>query len=240
MATITVAAIIPTLNEESALRQSLPAILSAADEVVVSDGGSRDETVRFASQLGVRIVSGAAGRGSQLNRGAAATHSDVLLFLHADTLLPAGAMPAIREAIANGKVGGGFQVRFDSDHRVMALGSRLVRLRTRLTQSPLGDQAQFVNRPIFDDMGGFRDWPVLEDLDLIRRLKQRGEVAVLPLEATTSARRYLENGIGRTVARNWLIWALYFSGVPPQRLARLYRPRQAPTDQTDSHERRKT
>ena len=232
MATITVAAIIPTLNEESSLRRNLPEVLSAADEVVVSDGGSRANTLRLAEELGAQIVSGPPGRGPQLNRGAAATRSDALVFLHADTRLPDGAMPAIREAIDSGKVGGGFLVRFDTDHRVMALGSRLVQLRTRLTQSPLGDQAQFVSRTIFNDLGGFRDWPSLEDLDLIRRMKRRGEVVVLPLEATTSARRYLEDGIGRTVALNWLIWALYFAGVPAQRLARLYRPRQAPDDQT--------
>lgn len=237
MATITVAAIIPTLNEESSLRRNLPEVLSAADEVVVSDGGSRDNTLRLAEELGAQIVSGPPGRGPQLNRGAAATRSDALVFLHADTRLPEGAMPAIREAIDSGKVGGGFLVRFDTDHRVMALGSRLVQLRTRLTQSPLGDQAQFVSRTIFNDLGGFRDWPSLEDLDLIRRMKRRGEVVVLPLEATTSARRYLEDGIGRTVALNWLIWALYFAGVPAQRLARLYRPRQAPDDQTAPRER---
>jgi len=123
---------------------------------------------------------------------------------------------------------------------VMALGSRLVQLRTRLTQAPLGDQAQFVSRAIFKQLGGFREWPVLEDLDLIRRMKRKGEVVVLPLEATTSARRYLEDGIGRTVALNWLIWTLYFAGVPAQRLARLYRPRQAPTDQAAPRDRQNT
>ena len=240
MATITVAAIIPTLNEESSLRQSLPEVISAADEVLVSDGGSRDKTLRMAEELGAKIVSGTSGRGPQLNRGAAATRSDALVFLHADTRLPDGAIPAIRRAIGSGKVGGGFRVRFDTDNRIMALGTRLVQLRTRLTQSPLGDQAQFVSRTIFNDLGGFREWPALEDLDFIRRMKRRGEVVVLPLEATTSARRYLEEGIGRTVALNWLIWALYFAGVPPHRLARLYRPRQIPTDQTVPRERQKS
>ncbi len=230
MATITVATIIPTLNEESSLLRHLPAALSAADEVVVSDGGSRDATVRVADELGARVVSGPAGRGPQLNRGAASTRSDVLLFLHADTGLPEGAIPAIRQALGHGKVGGGFQVRFDTDHRVMAVGGRLVNLRTRLTRSPLGDQAQFVSRTTFNDLGGFREWPILEDLDFIRRMKRRGEIVVLPLEVTTSARRYLQGGIGRTVAINWLIWALYLAGVPPERLARLYRPRQAPAD----------
>lgn len=240
MATITVAAIIPTLDEESSLRRSLPAILSAADEVVVSDGGSRDQTRRTAQELGAQVVTGAPGRGPQLNRGVASTTSDVLVFLHADTRLPPGAVPAIREAIGGGKIGGGFQVRFDTDNRVMAVGSKLVKLRTRLTRSPLGDQAQFVRRTTFDELGGFRNWAALEDLDLIRRMKRCGEVVVLPLEATTSARRYLEGGIGRTVALNWLIWALYFAGVPAERLARLYRPQRTPTDQTAPRDRQKT
>lgn len=240
MATITVAAIIPTLDEESSLRRSLPAILSAADEVVVSDGGSRDQTLRTAQELGARVITGAPGRGPQLNRGVASTTSDVLVFLHADTRLPPGAIPAIREAVGSGKIGGGFQVRFDTDNRVMAVGSKLVKLRTRLTRSPLGDQAQFVRRTTFDELGGFRNWAALEDLDLIRRMKRCGEVVVLPLEATTSARRYLEDGIGRTVALNWLIWALYFAGVPAERLARLYRPRRTPTDQTAPRDRQKT
>lgn len=240
MATITVAAIIPTLDEESSLRRSLPAILSAADEVVVSDGGSRDQTLRTAQELGARVITGGLGRGPQLNRGVASTTSDVLVFLHADTRLPPGAIPAIREAVGSGKIGGGFQVRFDTDNRVMAVGSKLVKLRTRLTGSPLGDQAQFVRRTTFDELGGFRNWAALEDLDLIRRMKRCGEVVVLPLEATTSARRYLEDGIGRTVALNWLIWGLYFAGVPAERLARLYRPRRTPTDQTAPRDRQKT
>lgn len=237
MATITVAAIIPTLDEESFLRQNLAPTLSAADEVVVSDGGSRDGTLRLAEAMGARTVSGEPGRGAQLNRGAAATDCDGLVFLHADTRLPTGAFAAIRQALAAGKVGGGFRVRFDTDHRVMALGSRLVNLRTRLTRAPLGDQAQFVSRSTFDNLGGFREWPLLEDLDLIRRMKRQGEIVVLPLAALTSARRYLEGGIGRTVAKNWLIWALYFAGFPAERLARLYPPRATPSAPTVPRER---
>jgi rSAM/selenodomain-associated transferase 2 len=240
LATITVAAIIPTLNEESSLRRNLPGVLSVADEVVVSDGGSRDSTLRLAEELGARVVEGAPGRGPQLNRGAASTVSDALLFLHADTQLPDGALPAIREVINSGKIGGGFQVRFDTDHRVMALGSRLVRLRTLLTRSPLGDQAQFISRTAFHELGGFREWPVLEDLDLVRRMKRHGEIVVLPLEAVTSARRYLEGGIARTVIVNWVIWALYLVGVSPQRLARLYRPREHPAAQAEVDDRPNT
>jgi len=120
-------------------------------------------------------------------------------------------------------------VRFDDDGFWMRLGSRLVNLRTRLTRVPLGDQAQFVTRDAFAALGGFRDWPILEDLDFMRRLKRHarasGGIALLDPPVVTAARRYLTGGIARTIARNWLIWALYLLGVPPRRLARLYPPK---------------
>lgn len=217
-----VAILIPALDEEDNLRRNLPAALAAADEVVVSDGGSRDATVRLARELGARVVTGPPGRGGQLNRAAAAASADVLLFLHADTVLAPGAVAAVREAVAAGAPGGGFLVRFDSERPIFRLGERLVDLRTRLTRAPLGDQGQFVTRGAFRELGGFRDWPVLEDLDFVRRLRRRGRIALLPLRATTSARRYEAGGVLRTVARNWLIWALYGLGVSPHRLAKLY------------------
>jgi rSAM/selenodomain-associated transferase 2 len=219
-----VAILIPALDEEESLRRHLPAALAAADEVVVSDGGSRDASARLARELGARLVCGPASRGGQLNRAAAAATADVLLFLHADTVLPTGALDAVRAAVAAGAQGGGFLLRFDSERPLMRLGGRLVGLRTRLTRAPLGDQAQFVTREAFDELGGFREWPILEDLDLIRRLRRRGRIAILPLRVVTSARRYETGGVLRTVARNWWIWALYACGVSPHRLARLYRP----------------
>ncbi|HVT19505.1 MAG TPA: TIGR04283 family arsenosugar biosynthesis glycosyltransferase [Thermoanaerobaculia bacterium] len=217
------AIVIPTLNEESALRANLPAALSAGDEVVVSDGGSADATAAVASELGARVVTGPAGRGGQLNRGAAATAAELLLFLHADTALPAGGEQAIRAAIAGGAQGGAFLVRFDSAHPALRLGARLINLRTRASRLPLGDQAQFVTRRAFDDLGGFRDWPILEDLDFAWRLRRRGRIAIIATPVTTGARRFLEQGIARTVATNWLIWFLFVLGVSPQRLAGLYK-----------------
>jgi rSAM/selenodomain-associated transferase 2 len=219
----TVAILIPTLDEEESLRRHLPAAIGAADEVVVSDGGSRDASPRLARELGARVVCGPTGRGGQLNRAAAAAGADVFLFLHADTTLPPGGVDAVRSAVGAGARGGGFLLRFDSDRPWMRLGARLVDLRTRLTRAPLGDQAQFVTRKSFVELGGFREWPILEDLDFIRRLRRRGRVAVLPLRVTTSARRYETGGVLRTVARNWLIWGLYLCGISPHRLARLYR-----------------
>ncbi len=217
------AVIIPTLDEEGAIRRLLPALDGFADELVVSDGGSGDRTAEAARALGARVVAGSAGRGPQLNRGAAATRAEILLFLHADSEPPAGAAEAIRRAVAEGADGGGFELEFDGDHRWMRRGSRLVNLRTRLTRLPLGDQGQFVTRAAFERLGGYRDWPILEDLDFARRLKRHGRLAVLPLRMRTSSRRYLERGIARTVALNWLIWALHVVGVSPHRLARLYR-----------------
>jgi len=221
---LSVAILIPALDEEESLRRHLPAALAAADEVVVSDGGSRDGSARLARELGARVVTGPASRGGQLNRAAAAASAEVFLFLHADTELPAGAVDAVRAAVAAGAPGGGFLARFDSTRPLMRLGGRLVGLRTRLTRAPLGDQAQFVTREAFRELGGFREWPILEDLDFIRRLAGAGRIAVLPLRVTTSARRYEAGGVLRTVARNWLIWALYLLGVSPHRLARLYGP----------------
>lgn len=216
------AVVIPTLDEEAALRRHLAGVLAEAGEVVVSDGGSADATLEVARGLGCRVVTGPAGRGLQLNRGAAATSSPILLFLHADTTLPEGALDQVRRAVDGGALGGGFTVRFDSGRPVMRLGSRLVNLRTRLTGVPLGDQAQFVTREAFEGLGGYPEWPILEDLEFGRRLKATGRLVVLEGPVTTAARRYLGRGIARTVATNWLIWTLYFAGVSPHRLARLY------------------
>jgi rSAM/selenodomain-associated transferase 2 len=217
------AIVIPTLDEEAALAASLPAALGLADEVWVSDGGSRDATVRVARQLGARVVAGEAGRGGQLNRGARAAGAEILLFLHADTRLPPSAPRRVREAVVSGAVGGGFRVRYDDGRRVLRLGNRLIRLRTRLTGCPLGDQAQFATRAAFEALGGFREWPILEDLDFIRRLKRYGPTEIVDEDVVTSARRVLAHGVARSVATNYLIWALYFLGVSPHRLARLYR-----------------
>lgn len=223
-----VALLIPALNEAETLRRNLPAALAAGDLVVVSDGGSRDDTVAVARGLGAHVVEGSAGRGLQLNRAAEAARVlapeiDVLLFLHADTVLPDGGVDAVREAVARGARHGAFLLRFDSPLRRLKLGAALINLRTRLTRTPLGDQAQWVVRPLFDAVGGFRAWPILEDLDLARRLRRHAPIRLLPARVTTSGRRFETRGTARTIAVNWLIWTLYLAGVSPHRLARLYR-----------------
>jgi rSAM/selenodomain-associated transferase 2 len=215
--------VVPTLDEARRLPACLASARAASDDVVVSDGGSRDGTVALARALGARVVEGPAGRGGQLGRGAAAASGDVLLFLHADTVLPPGAREAVAGSLAAGAEGGAFLLRFDDGRRIYRLGERFVAWRTRLSRLPLGDQAQFVRRDVYAAMGGYRDWPILEDLDFARRLRARGRLAVLPLAVTTAARRYSTAGVARTLLTNWAIWLLYALGVPPQRLARLYR-----------------
>ncbi|MES1240379.1 MAG: TIGR04283 family arsenosugar biosynthesis glycosyltransferase [Acidobacteriota bacterium] len=223
------AIVIPTLNEEPALRSTLALAMAMADEVVVSDGGSADGTLAIARELGARVVAGPANRGGQLNRGAAAAldaGAGVLLFLHADTILPDGAGRAVREAVAGGADGGAFLIRFDADGFLYRLGGRVVNLRTRLAFAALGDQALFATRETFRGLGGYREWPILEDLDFARRMRRicsRRRLAVLPDPVITSARRFARQGPVRTVLTNWLIWLLFALGVSPHRLARLYR-----------------
>ena len=158
-----------------------------------------------------------------MNQGARAARSDILLFLHADSTLPEGAIDRVRIKVEDGCDGGGFIVEFDDTSPIFRLGSRLVNTRTRLTRIPLGDQGQFVTRTVFEDLGGFRDWPILEDLDFARRLKQRGAVGIIEKPIVTSARRYNQNGVSRTIVNNWWIWFLFFLGVPPAKLAKRYR-----------------
>lgn len=217
------AIIIPALDEAAAMDIVVPHARALADEVWVADGGSRDDTAARAAAQGAQVVHSNPGRGQQLNAGAQASDAELLLFLHADTVLPACAAQRVRDAIGGGAVGGGFRMRFDNPRPLLTLGAWLINLRTRLTACPLGDQAQFMHRDAFQSLGGYRSWPILEDLDLIRRLKRHGRTVLVAEPVTTSARRFVGQGIPRTIATNWLLWALYFCGVSPHRLARLYR-----------------
>jgi len=157
-----------------------------------------------------------------MNAGAAGARGDILLFLHADTRLPRGALDAVRAAIRSGAVGGSFDVALDSRRPLLRLVALLITLRSRITGVSSGDQAMFVTREAFDRLGGFAPVPLFEDVDFSRRLKRLGPVARLRPPVVTSARRWEHDGALRTIVRMWMLRGLYYCGVDPARLQRHY------------------
>jgi rSAM/selenodomain-associated transferase 2 len=195
----------------------------------VVDGGSRDGTRELgARHPGVRWLEAPRGRARQMNAGARAARGDVLLFLHADTRLPAGAGDAVRAALADARVvAGRFDVAFDTTRPIMRLTAALMNLRSRWTGISTGDQALFVRRDIFEALGGFADIPLMEDIQLTRRLKRCGRQAALRLRVTTSARKWQTEGAVRTIFLMWTLRLLYAGGVSPAWLQGWYYPRPA-------------
>jgi rSAM/selenodomain-associated transferase 2 len=218
--------VVPALDEAANLARLLPELRRACPgaEIIVVDGGSRDGTADVArGQAGVQLLEGARGRARQMNAGARQAGGDVLLFLHADTSLPDGAPVAIAAALADpAVVGGRFDVRFDSRRRVLRIVAWFMNARSRATSICTGDQAIFVRRADFEAVGSYPDVPLMEDIELCRRLKARGRLAALRARVTTSARKWEREGPLRTIGLMWALRLLYFCGVAPARLYRWY------------------
>jgi rSAM/selenodomain-associated transferase 2 len=197
--------------------------------VIVVDGGSDDATIRVAARFsGVRLLTSPRGRARQMNAGARTARGDILLFLHADTWLPEGGLGAVSAAFDDARVvGGRFDVRFDSPRPVLRMIAFFMNLRSRASGISTGDQAIFVRRDVFETMGGYPDMPLMEDIELTRRLKRRGRLAALPSRVTTSARKWEREGALRTMALMWALRFLYVVGVSPARLHRWYYGRDA-------------
>jgi len=208
-----VTVIIPALNEEDWIAGAVES--AAGSEVIVVDGGSTDRTSRFATAAGARVLLCEPMRARQLNRGAEVARGDFLIFLHADSRLPAGFAQAVEES---GVLFGGFRIRFAEDDRRLRIAEKMINFRTAITRQPWGDQAQFVVRSAFS---GFRDIPIMEDYELARRMRKGARI--LPLTVTTSGRRFLKKGLLRTVAINWTTIVRYRLGAEPNDLARAYR-----------------
>ncbi|MFQ6079272.1 MAG: TIGR04283 family arsenosugar biosynthesis glycosyltransferase [Thermodesulfobacteriota bacterium] len=217
--------IIPTLNEAPNLPSTLASTQNALNlEVIVVDGGSTDETVNVARSWGAKVLSSSPGRARQMNAGAFRATGEVLLFLHGDTRLPRGYENHVREILARpGAVAGAFQLRVDGQVPGLRIMERLVNLRSRRLQFPYGDQAIFLRADQFREMGGFPDIPIMEDFELIRRLRRRGHIAIAPVPVLTSTRRWENLGIARTTLINYAIPLAYYLGVSPSQLARWYR-----------------
>ncbi len=228
---MTVAVIIPVLNEEEALPMLLRGLLPMAfHEIILVDGGSRDRTVEVANMCldisrspHYRVCSGPKGRAAQMNAGADQATADILLFLHADTQLPRNAKTIIERVLADAQnVGGRFDVRFPIDQGYAWLISRMMNHRSRLSGMCTGDQAIFVRRSVFESMGGFADIPLMEDLEFSRRMKRMGKIAALKDTVITSFRRWEQHGPLQTILRMWTLRFLYWVGWDPQRLHHYY------------------
>jgi rSAM/selenodomain-associated transferase 2 len=220
---VRISIIIPVLNEESTIRPLLESLQDyGADELLVADGGSVDHTVEIASRH-ARIVHASTGRAVQMNAAAAVASGDVLLFLHADSQLGAAALNVVRSAMAdNGIVGGNFDVQYQGKDLVAGAFTRINRWR-RWFGIFYGDSGIFCRRSVFQSLGGFLPWPIMEDYEFARRLRRAGRLAYLNEPIWVSDRRWRKNGLFSTMASWFFIQSLYYAGVPPKHLARLYR-----------------
>jgi rSAM/selenodomain-associated transferase 2 len=215
--------IIPVLDDDDAAARLLAQIPQDPEiEVIIVDGGGSPGLEQIVgSRPGTRLLHSLAGRARQMNAGARAAGREWLLFLHADSTLAPGWRHAF-ERISPNAVGGWFRFALDDDAWQARVIERLVAWRVRTVRLPYGDQGLFVRRDVFDTLGGYREWPLLEDVEFVRRLARAGAVAELPLPLRTSARRWRRDGWFRRSAGNSLIVALYFAGVPAPLLARWY------------------
>ena len=219
-----ISVIVPVLNEEATIAPTLRSLLALKpDEIIVVDGGSGDRTREIAARFDIQVLSSERGRARQMNHGAAYAGGDILLFLHADTRLPASAFADIAAALADPRcVGGRFDVELEGDRWMLKLVGALINCRSRATQVGTGDQAIFVRREVFLRMGGYPDIPLMEDIALCRALKRMGGIACLRSRVVTSARRWENDGVARTIVRMWTLKLLYLAGVSPARLRQFY------------------
>ena len=233
--------LIPTLNEEETIGD---AIRRASDlgeqiglvEIIVADGGSEDATVEIATRLGVRVVSSLRGRGLQLRHASKYASGDVLLMLHADCWLDPEAASQISNSLQDGSIdAGAFRQHIDAQgmmYRALEWGNAF---RARWLRTPYGDQGIFVRRELLNEVGGVPDLPLMEDVELARRLRRHTKFALLPGPLHVSARRWRRRGVARQTVKNWMVLGAYVSGVSAKRLAKWYQPESIESGEVQDH-----
>ncbi|MHC4203554.1 MAG: TIGR04283 family arsenosugar biosynthesis glycosyltransferase [Planctomycetota bacterium] len=220
--------IVPVLNEQGHINSFINKIkeqgFDGFFEVIIVDGDSDGRTINAVRDTCIICLTSPKGRGRQMNAGAAVARGEILIFLHADTTLPDNGLGKINQALQNNDyVGGAFDLQIDSDRLFLRYISVRASLRSRFNRIPYGDQAIFVRKKYFDHIGGFKDIPLMEDVDLMRRIKKdRKNIIILPDKVITSARRWESDGALYTTIRNQILVGLFYLGVSPHKLAKHY------------------
>ena len=217
--------VMPVRNEAAGIVQALLPLqeLRSALELIVVDGQSQDATRLLAQPLTDQLLESSPGRARQMNTGAAAAQGDWLLFLHADTRLPDGFISLLQEAQDSGADWGRFDVQLEPSSALLRLVARMINLRSRLTGVCTGDQALFLRRRLFEQLGGYAEIPLMEDVELSKRLRRVSRPFCIATPLTTSSRRWQQHGTLRTILLMWRLRLLYWLGVAPERLAESYR-----------------
>ena len=216
--------IIPVLNEEQsvkALLQQLQIYRQQGHEVIVVDGGSDDETVSISEPLADKVITSDSGRAKQMNKGVSESTNEVLWFLHADTSIPENVIEAIQESLIKNDWGR-FNIKLSGSNFLFRIIERMINIRSCLSGIATGDQGIFVKRNIFDSIGGYSEIPLMEDVVLSKKLKTISQPACTKETLTTSSRRWEKNGIIKTILLMWYLRFLYWIGVTPDKLAKLY------------------
>lgn len=221
---LSVSVIIPTLNEEETIGELLRYLhrLEPSLELIVADAGSTDDTVEKAKLLAT-VVQSPPGRGAQMNTGARIASGDILWFLHADCRPHPASLEAMHQALSDAEiVGGAFEYNLDHQGFFFRLTEITSNAKNHLLKLIYGDMGIFVRRTVFDTMGGYREIPLMEDMDFCRRLKRQGKIVILPYRIDTSARRWLEEGVVKTWLRGYVLQIAWGLGVSPDKLAPWY------------------
>jgi len=221
--------VIPVLHESEIINTLLQKLCEHQFhenlEIIVVDGSEQHDTIDAVHSKKVICLESKKGRARQMNAGAAVARGEVLVFLHADTFVPDNAFSCIKRVLQDAKVvGGAFDLGIRSNRIIFKIIGKIASLRSRITRIPYGDQGFFIRRKYFHAMGGYRDVPLMEDVDIMQRIKRRGDtISILPEKVYTASRRWEGEGIVYCTLRNWMVMVLYCFGVSPHKLARYYR-----------------